>query len=421
MESLEVQSSSETVHREEVLHVDSSETNNNNKYTKKNKNKSKLYVWRGGCFTSERDYPTAHKPYEDRTPETEPGIAGEQSRRTHLVVMVHGIIGSAGNWKFAAKKFLERYPHDLIVHCSECNRSMLTLDGVDIMGERLAEEVKSIVKCRPDIQKISFIGHSLGGLVARYAIGRLYGQILKRQTSDAKDAGTADESGIPCMEEKLKEKIAELEPMNFITVATPHLGTRGNKQVPLFCGLHILENMASRASWMIGRTGKHLFLTDNDGAKLPLLLQMVGDSGDLRFMSALQSFKRRVAYANACYDHIVGWSTSSIRRRDELPKRKDLLRNEKYPHIINVETPKVTSPQQEVLSEAKVNGDIATDMEVTEKMIRGLTKVGWERVDVSFSRSKQRILAHSTIQVKTYCINSDGADVILHMIDNFLL
>lgn len=26
-----------------------------------------------------------------------------------------------------------------------------------------------------------------------------------------------------------------------------------------------------------------------------------------------------------------------------------------------------------------------------------------------------------SIQVKTYCINSDGADVVEHMVDNFLL
>ncbi|KOM40020.1 hypothetical protein LR48_Vigan04g021800 [Vigna angularis] len=54
-------------------------------------------------------------------------------------------------------------------------------------------------------------------------------------------------------------------------------------------------------------------------------------------------------------------------------------------------------------------------------MIRGLTQVSWERVDVSFQKSKQRYIAHSTIQVKTYWLNSDGADVVYHMIDNFLL
>ncbi|RVX22501.1 hypothetical protein CK203_012653 [Vitis vinifera] len=58
---------------------------------------------------------------------------------------------------------------------------------------------------------------------------------------------------------------------------------------------------------------------------------------------------------------------------------------------------------------------------IAEEMIRGLMKVSWERIDVNFKRSTQRFLAHNTIQVKNYCINSDGKDVILHMVDNFLL
>ena len=36
---------------------------------------------------------------------------------------------------------------------------------------------------------------------------------------------------------------------------------------------------------------------------------------------------------------------------------------------------------------------------LAEEMIRGLTKLSWERVDVNFSGSMQRLVAHSTIQV----------------------
>lgn len=107
-----------------------------------------------------------------------------------------------------------------------------------------------------------------------------------------------------------------------------------NFQLPLLCGLPFLEKSASQtAHWVAGRSGKHLFLTDNDGGKPPLLLQMVKDSDDLHFMSvfdvflapdvyisllsvssdnfdpicssALRCFKRRVAYANANYDRIL--------------------------------------------------------------------------------------------------------------------
>ncbi|CAA2978456.1 lipase YOR059C [Olea europaea subsp. europaea] len=59
----------------------------------------------------------------------------------HLVIMVHGILGSARDWKFAAEQFVSKLPDKVFVHCSERNIAKLTLDGVDVMGERLAEEV----------------------------------------------------------------------------------------------------------------------------------------------------------------------------------------------------------------------------------------------------------------------------------------
>jgi hypothetical protein len=55
-------------------------------------------------------------------------------------------------------------------------------------------------------------------------------------------------------------------------------------QLPILCGLPFLERRASQTAHLIvGRTGKHLFLTDNDNG-IPLLLQMVNDSDGLRFM-----------------------------------------------------------------------------------------------------------------------------------------
>ncbi|URE07091.1 Putative serine esterase (DUF676) [Musa troglodytarum] len=149
----------------------------------------------------------------------------------HLVVMVNGLVGSADDWRFAAEQFVKKLPDKVFVHRSECNSSRLTFDGVDLMGERLAEEL------------------------------------------------------------------------------------------PFLCGLPFLERRASETAHLIvGRTGKHLFLTDNDDGKPPLLLQMVDDCDDIKFRSALHSFKRRVAYANANFDHMVGWRTSSIRHQRELPK-----------------------------------------------------------------------------------------------------
>ncbi|KAD4179929.1 hypothetical protein R6Q59_023307 [Mikania micrantha] len=339
--------------------------------------------------------------------------AGAKVPPDHLVIMVNGIIGSSADWRYAAKQFVKRLPNKVIVHCSDCNSATLTFDGVDRMGERLAEEVVMIVKRWPEVSKISFIAHSLGGLVARYAIGRLYENVPIIHSSNLKEnyANNLQQS----LEELFEARIAGLQPVNFITVATPHLGSRGHRQLPFLCGLPFLERKAPQtAHWIVGRSGKHLFLTDNDNEGRPLLLQMVNDTENIKFMSALGSFKRRVAYANANYDQVVGWRTSSIRRQHELPESNLLVKDEKYPHIVYVERE---------ISDAIQNGISSVDVSqnLEEEMIRGLTQVPWERVDVSFHKSTLRYTAHTTIQVKNYWLNSDGADVVLHMIDNFLL
>ncbi|KAJ3695381.1 hypothetical protein LUZ60_000758 [Juncus effusus] len=315
----------------------------------------------------------------------------------HLVVMVNGLGGSPNDWKFAAEQIVERLPDKVIVHRSKCNTAKLTYDGVDRMGERLAEEVRSVIAQRRNLTKISFVAHSLGGLIARYAIGILY-----NAPSDPTSEG----------------RIAGLEPMNFVTSATPHLGSRGHKQLPFLFGLSLLEKTAvETAHLMIGRTGKHLFLTDNDdGNNMPLLVRMVHDQNDLKFMSALRAFKQRVAYANANYDHIVGWRTSSFRRLHELPKQLTCSYSDKYPNIVNIDNGNQENCQG--LESPVVNG---TGDVFEEEMIRGLTQVHWERIDVRIQKSRLRYNAHNTIQVRSKLWNSDGADVIFHMIDNFLV
>ncbi|KAL4385079.1 hypothetical protein GQ457_15G007360 [Hibiscus cannabinus] len=238
----------------------------------------------------------------------------------HLVIMVHGILGSSSDWKFGAEQFVKRLPDKVFVHCSEHNMSERTLDGVDIMGERLAKEVSTnfimslrLFKKSQIYAKISFVAHSVGGLVARYAIGRLY--------RPPKEEVKEDTSGNGCKEEA-EGTIGGLEAMNFITVATPHLGSRGNKQVPFLFGVTAFEKAA-----------KHCKAYDNDQ------------------------------------------------------------------------------------DEAEDNG---SHDKLEEELVRGLSRVSWEKIDVSFHRSKQRIAAHSVIQVKDQVLHIEGADVIRHMIDKFL-
>ncbi|KAI3411277.1 DUF676 domain-containing protein [Psidium guajava] len=331
----------------------------------------------------------------------------DSSSADHLVVMVNGILGSAADWKFAAERFVRTLPDKVFVHCSERNVAKSTLDGVDVMGERLAEEVLEVINRKPNIRKISFVAHSVGGLVARYAIGKLYRPGKTKIMEDLSAKKVVEES---------RGTIGGLEAVNFVTVATPHLGSRGNKQVPFLFGLTAIEKVATCVIHLIfKRTGRHLFLVDEDEGKPPLLRRLVEDTADYPFMSALGTFRRRVLYSNAGCDHIVGWRTSSIRRNNELPKWESSL-NEKYPHIVYEEHCKANDTEQSdpIIGE----NDGANKLE--EELVTNLSRVSWDKVDVSFHRSWQWFAAHSIIQVKDHNMHMEGEDVIRHIIDHFL-
>lgn len=108
-------------------------------------------------------------------------------------------------------------------------------------------------------------------------------------------------------------------------------------QVPFLFGFSSIEKVAGLViHWIFKRTGRHLFLKDEEEGKPPLLRRMVEDTGDCHFMyaslmtlssyvsspnhvskmfslecvflyfrSALRAFKRRVVYSNVSHDRIL--------------------------------------------------------------------------------------------------------------------
>ena len=62
------------------------------------------------------------------------------------------------------------YPKCL-VHCSKANENN-TLCSIKEMGENLAEEVIEYIEqwCYGSLDRLSFIGHSLGGIIIRAAL-----------------------------------------------------------------------------------------------------------------------------------------------------------------------------------------------------------------------------------------------------------
>lgn len=87
--------------------------------------------------------------------------------------------GNPEHLKYVSTTLGERFPEDkLHILVAKRNAGSFTYDGVDTGGERVAEEVEGkieeLAKAGHDITKISVAGYSLGGLIARYAIGLLY-------------------------------------------------------------------------------------------------------------------------------------------------------------------------------------------------------------------------------------------------------
>eukprot|EP01118_Nematostelium_gracile_P018863 TRINITY_DN8533_c0_g1_i1.p1 TRINITY_DN8533_c0_g1~~TRINITY_DN8533_c0_g1_i1.p1 ORF type:complete len:275 (-),score=59.31 TRINITY_DN8533_c0_g1_i1:212-1006(-) len=185
--------------------------------------------------------------------------------KDHFVALIHGLNGDSGDL-YNIKLHLEANHPNVMAHCIKSNEAFsLTRDGIANGGERSAKEIKQIIEDNKSIKKFSVLGHSLGGMFARYAIGLLHDQGL----------------------------FNNLEMMNFITMATPHLGSRrSNRSHWLNPFINRLINNAFSV------TGQQLMLEDDD--EQPLLLKMTEPESN--YMKALQGFKKRVLYANVAND-----------------------------------------------------------------------------------------------------------------------
>lgn len=86
-----------------------------------------------------------------------------------------------------------------------------------------------VVKKTESLKKISFLAHSLGGLFARYAIAVLYTPNVSSNYSET--ISSSSSTKLKSLSSSTRGLIAGLEAIYFITLATPHLGVRGNKQV----------------------------------------------------------------------------------------------------------------------------------------------------------------------------------------------
>ncbi|GLI61352.1 hypothetical protein VaNZ11_003715 [Volvox africanus] len=205
----------------------------------------------------------------------------------HLIVLQHGVWGNPSNVKYLSKLLIERFGNKGFVLNFSGNLKFATYDGIDICGERLFQGVKSthdnLVHQGTPPTHISFIGYSMGGLITRYAAGRLFSE------------GYFD----------------QVTPLNFITIATPHLGSW---RQPKGATTRLVNVVTSAA---LSRTGVQLCLGDLTPWGVPLLCVL--SHPGLNFMAAMRGFKNIVAMANVRYDRMVTFCSAAMQLEDPYP------------------------------------------------------------------------------------------------------
>lgn len=205
----------------------------------------------------------------------------------HLVVLIHGLWGNPSHLTNLASTLRKTYSEDeLHILVPKSNSSNFTYDGIELGGERITHEIENKIRDLEDggkhtIKKLSVIGYSLGGLIARYAIGLLYTN------------GWFD----------------RIQPVNFTTFATPHLGVRTPST-----GVsgYVWNVLGSRT---LSTSGQQIFLIDSFRDSGRPLLAVMADPNSV-FVRGLEMFKHRSLYANIINDRSVVFYTAAISKTD---------------------------------------------------------------------------------------------------------
>ncbi|TPX13980.1 uncharacterized protein E0L32_005680 [Thyridium curvatum] len=230
---------------------------------------------------------------------------GGSEKADHLCVLVHGLWGKPAHLKSVAKALRDEFSEDRVhILVVKSNAGYNTYDGVETGGERVCaeieEELASIERKRRSnggadnkksgrdddggdrqIKKLSVVGYSLGGLVARYAIGLLYA----------------------------RGALEGLECMNFTAFASPFLGTRS----PLKGWANTLFNVLGART--LSASGHQLFGIDSFRGTGRPLVAVLADPSSI-FMAGLRRFKRRTLYANVVNDRTAVYYTTGISKTD---------------------------------------------------------------------------------------------------------
>lgn len=198
----------------------------------------------------------------------------------HLVILTHGLHSNVSADMLYLKEQIDTASgdDDNVTVKGYFGNICKTERGIKYLGSRVAEFVIDLVTNNETfnnnkVDRISFVGHSLGGLVQTFAIAYL-------------------QNNFPWFFERIK-------PINFITIASPMLGASNDN--PIYVNLALLAGI-------VGKTGQDLSLRYTEDSSKPLLLLL--PSGPTH--KVMKKFVRRTVYANTVNDGVVPLRTSAL-------------------------------------------------------------------------------------------------------------
>jgi pimeloyl-ACP methyl ester carboxylesterase len=226
------------------------------------------------------------------TPTPSPPLSG-----VHLVVLVHGFQGSAYDFK-RFKNYMTVYYPEALAFCSSSNEGD-TGNSIELMGERLSIEVLNYIEewVKGDLAKVSFVGHSIGGLIIRAALPHLG---------------------------SLRDKMH-----SYISLSTPHLGCLYHNSLLVDFGLRFFR------SWNKCQSLSQLTFQDADSIENTFLYRLSCYPG--------LSWFRNVALLSSCQDQYVAYDTA----RNEIPAKafKDAVRGSQIAQMVDNMSSMLTCPQ----------------------------------------------------------------------------
>lgn len=228
------------------------------------------------------------------------------------------------------------------------NENFRSFNGIKLCGEGLAQEIVNCVDRNVDLERISIVGNSLGGLYARYAISLLFNE---------RDGS-----------------ICGLKPYRFMSVATPHLGVR-NWTFTDDYGCSAPDIIKRIASKVMMTTGKDIFGFKEENSEEETLLFRMATEG--LFLAPLRSFSDRRLYGNLRRDLVVPLGTAAFIGDKYVQELRGKFKDKAG--IVCVQR---TPIDHEV--DSHEGSALISDEDRTLAMIDCLDNLGWEKVVVNF-------------------------------------